>query len=57
MSFTREDYAFCVKVARHMYALDAGDNTDSMAERLFSMCENVIGQQSPPLLEQEGQER
>lgn len=51
-SFNRADYEFCVKVARFIYAADMGNKADEMAKDLFQRCENVIGQQSPPLEEQ-----
>ena len=53
MSLKREQYTRIVEIARAIYKLDAGLTVDNMAQELFDMSECIIGQQSPPLMEQE----
>jgi hypothetical protein len=55
-SFNRDDYLWLVELARWIYAQDGGTESDDHATKLFKMCEGVIGQQSPPLIQDELEE-
>ncbi len=62
MSFTRKDYEHLVSMSRRMMALGrTGGQTKTqkreiknMARDLFAMCETVIGQQIPPIEQEQG---
>jgi len=53
-SFDRSDYERLVAIARELVAMDVGEGADELAKELFSMAQNVIGQQSPPLFNDNG---
>lgn len=61
-SFSRSDYERLVSMSRRMMALGRTSGQDrtrrreikKMARELFTMCENCIGQQSPPLETERG---
>jgi hypothetical protein len=53
MSFNRADYEKLIRMARLLASFDAGEDVDEIAQDLFNMASEVIGQQLSPLFMEE----